>query len=139
MSDTPDFDLSAVAERTDGVHIVKHPVTGVATSARISIAGPEHPVRKAAVFARMRARRAELMNTGVLKVPDPADDDLDQTAFIAACTLGWSRLAIDGQSLQFSVDAPIKLYGDTRFRWLRDQVLEGLDKRDAFIGACATA
>ena len=136
---TEDFDLTAAAERTEAVHVVKHPVTGATTSARIVVSGPEHAVRKAAVFARMRVRRAELINSGMLKASDPQEDEIDQTEFIATCTLGWTGLAVDGAALPFAIGAPLKLYSDPRFRWLRDQVLEAMDKRELFIGACATA
>lgn len=138
MNDQTMFDLSGASERSDGEYIVKHPVTGEPTAARLTLAGPEHEVRRSVVFGRMRARRAELESTGKLALTDPVDDDANNTAFIASCTLGWSGLAIDGKALPFEIGAAQKLFSDPRFRWLRDQAFAALDKRELFIGASAT-
>lgn len=133
-----DLDLDSLVQNTSADMVVKHPLTGAPTVARFTLAGPEHPARKSAVFARMRQRRAELQRTGTLTVPDPEQDEEDETALLAACTLGWRGLAAGGQPLEFSAAAAVKLYADPKFRWLRDQVKAALDQRELFIAGSAT-
>lgn len=133
-----DFDLDSALQKTSARLVLKHPVSGQPTSAWIEIAGPEHPARKAAVFARMRARRQEMERTGKLTISDPADDEQDETALLAACTLGWS-LKAGGQALAFSADACTAFYADPARAWVREQVKAALDQRELFIGSSATA
>lgn len=115
-------------------HTITHPITGVATPASITLAGPTHPIRKAAMFSRMRA----LLNEGAAERINPEEQDDDETAFVASCTLGWSNITVDGVARPFAIGAAEALYADVRFRWLRDQMREVLRQRDLFIGACAT-
>lgn len=137
MSETALFELPVDLPYSELV--VRHPATGEALPTRITLAGPEHPVRKAALFSRVRARLAEAERDGKMPVTDPTEDDADQTAFAASCTLGWADLPVDGAFLPFSIGAADKLYADPRYRWLRNQVVVALNNSALFIGACATA
>lgn len=134
-----DLDLDQLQQQTSGDMVVEHPVTGAATAARVSLAGPEHPSRKSIIFARMRARRAELERTGKIAMPDPRDDEADETELLAACTLGWTGISRGGAALTFSADAARALYADPKYRWLRDQVKAALDRRELFFGSSASA
>ena len=129
---TDDFFLPIDLGEID--YVVKHPITGTPTSATLKLAGPTHPIRKAAMFARMRSMLAD----GSAEKVDLETDDESETAFVALCTLGWSRLAPGGAPLPFAIGAAQTLYSDPRYRWLRDQARETLRQRDLFIGACAT-
>lgn len=131
------LELDTLEQATVGVVVLKHPVSGQATRATVSIAGPEHPARKAAIFARMRARRAEMERAGKLSVSDPADDEQDEIALLVVCTLGWANLSVAGVPLAYSVEAARALYADPKRAWLRDQVKAALDERALFFGACA--
>lgn len=139
MIDNEDLDLGQVAEKTTGEYTVKHPATGAPTKACLLLAGPEHDARRAAVFARMRARQQEMERSGRITLPSPEEDEDDRTALAAACTLGWSGLARDGVPLVFTTDAPKQLYADPRYRWLRNQVIGALDQRELFFGGSAPA
>ena len=127
------FDLPTDAAEIE--HTVTHPVTGAATPGRITLAGPAHPLRKSAMFARMR----RLMADGGAEQVDVEAADEDETAFVATCTLGWSGLSPAGQPRLFAVGAAQTLYSDPSYRWLRDQVRDTLRTRELFISACATA
>lgn len=131
------LDLDALEQSTTAVVVLKHPVSGAPTSATITVAGPEHPARKAAIFARMRVRRAEMERTGKLSVTDPADDEQDEVALLAACTLGWAGLSTGGAALAYSAEAARALYADPKRAWVRDQVKAALDERALFFGNCA--
>ena len=131
------LDLDALEQSTSAVVVLRHPVSGAPTAASITIAGPEHPARKGAIFARMRMRRAEMERTGKLGVTDPLDDEQDELALLAACTLGWEGLSTDGAPLVFSAEAARALYADPRRAWVRDQVKAALDERALFFGSSA--
>ena len=133
------LDLDQIADQTSGEYTIRHPITGAPTAAKLLLAGPEHEVRRQAIFSRMRARQAEVERNGRLSLPDPEADEADRTALIAACTLGWTKLAIGGEPLVYTADAPKKLYADPKWRWLRDQALQALDQRELFIGSSAPA
>lgn len=124
-----DFDAFEDVDRAD-VRI-KDPVTGAPTAMVVTLAGPEHPDRQRLVFARQRRLRAALSKTGRVPVSDPEEDDSDQLEMLLACTLGWA-----GAKLPFSRDAARALYTDPRRRWLRDQVLEALERRELFTRSC---
>lgn len=132
----PALDLDALVQCETAVLVIKHPVTGSPSASTVTIAGPEHPVRKAIEFSRMRAARKQFEMTGAITVTDPADDEADEADLLARCTLGWS-IAAGGVPLEFSVDAARALYADPRRRWLRDQVKAGLDRISLFIGSSA--
>lgn len=129
------LDLDTVIESTSGEYIVKHPVTGLPTVARILIAGFAHSVRRESVYKYMRLAHAEIASTGRVRVSDPEEDELKQTAFAAACTLGWSNLALGGKQLVYTAEAALPLYTDPRYHWLRDQVTAALDQREIFFDA----
>jgi hypothetical protein len=113
---------------------LKHPVTGVDTPAKITIAGPEHPDRKAMMFARARIMRAEFQRTGKVANFDPADDFVTETEFIAKCTLGWSGMSRGGLPLTFTPEEALALYSDPRRQWIRAQIKAALDTAELFIG-----
>jgi hypothetical protein len=138
MSDDS-LDLDQVADQTSAEYTIRHPKTGAPTAAKLLLAGPEHEVRRQAVFGRMRARQLELERAGRISLPDPEADEADRTALVAVCTLGWTGLEEGGKPLVFTVDAARKLYADPKKRWLRDQALQALDQRELFIGSSAPA
>lgn len=138
MSDDT-LDLDSLQQQLTARLVLRHPVTGLPTKAGITIAGVEHPARKAAVFQRMRERRAELERTGKISMPDPADDDADEVALLVACTIGWDGLARGDQRLDFSPAAAAALYGDAKWRWVRNQVKNALDQSELFFGGSANA
>ena len=132
------LDLSTIIDAGSADIALKHPVSGASLGATITVAGPEHPARKAIEFARQRKLRAAIAKSGKLEVTDPADDELDVIDKLAACTLGWSGITDAGAELPYSRDAAARLYAREGLGWLREQVLAGLNERERFITACAT-
>ena len=126
------FDLDLACEAECATLTVVHPVSGEATSARITIAGPTHPTRREAVFARLRRARSAFEKNGVFSMPDPLDSEDDNTALIATCTLDWTGLCTGGAALTFSAAQAERIYADPRWAWLREQVLKALDTRELF-------
>ena len=132
------FDISTITDAGSADIELKHPVTGAALGASITLAGPEHPARKAIDFARQRKLRAAIAKSGKLEVTDPADDELDLVDKLAACILGWRGMSDAGQDLPYSREAAARLYAREGLGWLRQQLLDAMNERERFITACAT-
>lgn len=62
------------------------------------------------------------------KAPDPLDAEV---SMLAACTLGWSGLVLDGQELPFSDENAKMLY--RRFAWLRNRIDRAIGNRSLFL------
>lgn len=130
MTDTkPDlvFDLDSYEDVESAEIVIKTP-DGAPTAFIITLAGPEHPVRRRIDFDRQRRLRAGLQKTGQLQLGTPEDDFEDETDQLAACTLGWR-----GGSVEFSAAAARALYDNPKRRWIREQVKAGLAERERFI------
>lgn len=129
-TDTKPFDLGAFEDTTTGEHRVRHPLTGAPTGMMVTLAGPEHPQRKALLHARQRKMRAALAKIGKLPVSDPEADEVDEVERLVVCTLGWR-----GATETYSEAAARALYTDPKRRWFRDQVAEALEERELFTRA----
>jgi len=57
----------------------------------------------------------------------------DRCGLLAAATLGWEGIVLDGVNLEFSTKAALTLY--MRFRWIADQVDEFVAKKENFLPA----
>lgn len=126
------FDFCTVEDVPSAPVRIKNPQTGAPTAMVVTLAGPEHPVRKQRLFARQRRLRSGLAKTGRLPMVDPEDDDADEIDDLVAFTLGWQ-----GAAVPYSADAARALYSDPRRQWLRAQVKAALDEREAFTGSSA--
>lgn len=127
------LDITTVVELGETTIEIKHPVTGAATGATVTIAGPEHPKRKKIVFDRQRRLRARFQKAGKLQFTDPEEEEQESVEFLAACTLGWSGIAEGGKEVKFSPEAAIALYSRPEMAWLKAQVSEALESRENFI------
>ena len=112
---------------------VKHPVTEAPSGIIMQLAGPEHPLRKKMQFARVRKMRNATAKAGMLKLPDPADEEDYETDFLAACILGWNKMPTATGNVAYSPQAARDLMADPKRRWLRNQVKAGVEEREAFI------
>lgn len=133
------FDVDQWEETATAEYVVKHPKTGEATPLVLILAGPEHPLRKKKAFDRIRHLRKEAAKTGKLKFDDPADEEHEETAFIASCILGWTGLVRSGIPVEYSSAAAAELVTPKSKRWLRDQVKVAMDENEAFIKVCGKA
>lgn len=129
------FEISSISDALEASIDLKHPVTGALLGASITLAGPEHPLRKAIDFNKQRTLRASIQKAGKLVLSDPADDELDSIEKLATITLGWSGITDAGAPLEFSKAAAQKLYSDEKLGWLRAQLLAAAEERERFIKA----
>ena len=133
------FDIDQYEDAPTADITLKNPKTGAPLDITMTLAGPEHPVRKQLAFDTQRRLRANWQKTGKLQMQDPVEDEQDETDMLVASTLGWSGIARRGQPLAFSAAAARELYTDPQRRWLRTQVLAALNEREAFIKRSETA
>lgn len=61
-----------------------------------------------------------------------AQTERDTVAVLAKCTVDWTGIVVDGESLPCTEDNANKLY--ERFSWLRDQVEDFVNDRSNFLG-----
>lgn len=127
------FNLSDFQDAETAEVVIKHPATGAPTDAVVTIAGPEHPKRKAIVFDKQRKLRRQLTKTGKLEFTDPVEEEVEETGLLAACTLGWKGVGVNGKEIPFSQAEAEKLYADPALRWFRAQIKSAMDERELFI------
>jgi len=86
-----------ITDKHDADVELLHPVTRNPLGAAITIAGPEHPKRKAILADRARRIRRKLERTGKLKLDDPETEEADRIELLAGCTLGpdYARPPVD--------------------------------------------
>lgn len=133
MSAENDLSIDDFQTVQTGEMPVRNPETGAPTAARITLAGPEHPLHRRILLDKARRMRASLMKSGKVQLDDPEDDEAAETDLLVICTLGWQGISRDGKPLPFSADEARKLYTDPARRWLRDQVRTALGEAQTFI------
>lgn len=106
---------------------------GNPTGVTFTLAGPTHPVRKAAEMARSRKVIQSVNKTGRVTMPDPAEAEASKPKDLAALTLGWSGFTDEhGTPIPFSQKEAEALYADPEMQWLVDQVDEALGNKALF-------
>lgn len=136
------LDLSSLKTSEDGVPLeVRHPTTGT-----VLMNGTNEPVTLVLAGADSdRAKRAErgtvnrrLKMAGRRSSTMTAEElDSDSLEILAACTLGWSGFALEGQELECNAQNAKKLYG--QFPWLREQAEAFRQDRSNFLKASSAS
>lgn len=106
---------------------------GNPTGVIFTLAGPNHPIRKAAQMAANRKLIASARKTGKVELPDPEDAEAQRIKDLAAFTLGWSGYTDEnGQDVRHSTEAAAALYADPELLWLSNQIDAALGESDRF-------
>lgn len=133
------FDVNTIRDK-DLVEVeVKNPKTGEGVGAFVTIAGPEHPDRKALEFARQRRVREEVQRNRRVPVGDPEEEAAEALDVLVACTFGWRGFGDKGVEIPFTKDAARALFSRPELAWLRGQLLLDLQRGDLFIETSATS
>ena len=122
-------DVAAKAEEGAELEVLD-PATGEAVGVYIMLAGADSSVhRKASVNISKRRLNGQkgFRNRGF----DPEKAEAENIEILAACTLSWKGVLVDGAPLPCSRDNAIKMY--TRFPWLREQVEQFISDRSAYL------
>ena len=106
---------------------------GNPTGVVFTLAGPNHPVRKAVQMALNRKMIAHANKTGKVQLPDPEDAEKDRVKNLVSFTLGWTGYGDDaGLEIPFSQATAQALYADPEMMWLADQVEAALGEKHRF-------
>lgn len=116
------LDLQPVSDEGADMHL-EHPVTG---ERLFNDDGDAMVIRLIGRDSkRFRAKNAQIANRKMAKRNNRnsvEELDSDGAELLAACTLGWSGLALNGEPLPFSEQNALKLYTNPGYRWIREQV-----------------
>ena len=129
------MNLENISETLTADLQIVHPKTKAQLGIVVTVAGPEHPKRKALEFARARRMREQINLTGKMQLDDPEKAEEDAIDDLVGITLGIT--GIDG--FDFSAGAVRDLYTDPKRAWLRRQVADGRNNLENFIEDSATA
>lgn len=131
------FDIDSFEDAQTAEYVLKNPKTNQPTDIVLTLAGPEHPLRKKRQFDRIRRMRRDAMRAGKMQLADPADEEQDEAEFLADCILNWNKMPrANGVNLAHSRANALELMLDPKRRWLRDQVKVAVEEREAFIASC---
>lgn len=122
-------DVAAKAEEGAELEVLD-PVTGEAVGVYIVLAGADSSVHRKAT-ASLSKRRLNGQKGFRNKGWDPEKMEAESIEILAACTLSWKGVLVDGAPLPCSRDNAIKMY--TRFPWLREQVEQFISDRSEYL------
>lgn len=109
----------------------------------VTLAGPEHPTRKAFAFAKQRKMRQQLAKTGKMEFTDPAEDEAEEVDLLASCVLAWrtentaDTILLEGKLRPCTRGNVTALLSDTKRAWFRRAVRAAFDDNEAFIKTSA--
>lgn len=122
-------DVAAKAEEGAELEVLD-PVTSEAVGVYIVLAGADSSVHRKAT-ANLTKRRINGQKGFRAKGFDPEKAEAESIEILAACTLSWKGVQVDGAPLPCSRDNAIKMY--TRFPWLREQVEQFISDRSEYL------
>ena len=129
------FKIGSIRDADSAEVVVKNPHTSLPLFT-VTLAGPEHPKRKAIVFAKQRRMRQALQRTGKIEFSDPVDEEQENIDMLVACTLDWSKDIVDGDDnkpLSCTAENVRKFYTAEGHGWIRSFLMKALDENDRFI------
>ena len=122
-------DVAAKAEEGAELEVLD-PITNEPVGVYITLAGADSAIhRKAtATIAKRRLSNTKGFRNRAL---DPEKFEAEGIEVLAACTLGWRGVIVEGAPLPCGRDNAVRLY--TRFPWLREQVDQFVSDRSAYL------
>lgn len=130
--------LTAVDDDGAVLHL-RHPVTGAPLfdgdkPVTITLAGKDSQRYRTA--QRVNANR--YIRQGRKITPTVESFEADMTEVLAACTVAWTCIDLDGDAVPATKEGARKVYTDPRCAWMREQVDAFIDDRANFSKASAT-
>lgn len=126
------FDVDSIADTTTAEVALKingQPLPGVF----VTLAGPEHKIRKTYALDKARRMRKQLARTGKLELDDPVDEAEDETAHLAACVLAWRGIGKGGVALECTKENVLSLLNDPAKGWFRKALKDAHEDVENFI------
>lgn len=121
------MDLSSLSISESSKLILKHPVTGDELDGSILLCGKDSDT-----YRKQYGEMIKKISSDQAKGSDSDFVKLDIDVYVA-CTIGWENISIGDDQLEFTPDNVRMVYTDQRFKWLHDQVVEFVGKRENFM------
>ena len=118
-------DCAARAERGACLEVLD-PLSGEGTGVSITLAGADSSIYRNASSALVRRR----LKNGSRTAFDPDKVREEGIEILAACTLSWKGVVVDGKTLPCTRENAVMLY--SRFPWLREQAESFIADRAAY-------
>jgi|TARA_R110000772_G_scaffold43692_4_gene100705 hypothetical protein len=119
------MDLSSVSVKPYSSLTIKHPVTGVDTDIVIDIYGKDSDY--------YRDLWQGLLKKAADKKVEEKDYEAESLDIFVMCTMSWVNLEYNGEPLECTPENVRMIYTNESFRWLHEQVLGFVGKRENFI------
>jgi hypothetical protein len=104
----------------------------------VTLAGPEHPKRKALAFNKQRRLQAVLQRTGKLELTDPEEMEQEDLDTLVASTLAWREVEdAQGNPLPCTPENVRAFYSFEGHGWIRKYLKEAMEDRERFIKGSA--
>lgn len=144
------FDLASIEQTESATLELVDPKTDTPLGVVFTLAGPDHPQRRALrlrVQREARKRLARIKGMNIAKAfaeGDPEQEEEDVIAYLVACTLAWrspeqpDRIVVGGAPLDCTPANVRRVYEDPRLAWIRRQVRDFLEDADNFIESSPT-
>ncbi len=122
-------DVAAKAEEGAELEVLD-PVTNEPVGVFITLAGADSAIHRksTATIAKRRLSNTKGFRNRAL---DPEKFEAEGIEVLAACTLSWKGVIVEGAPLPCGRDNAVRLY--TRFPWLREQVDQFVSDRSAYL------
>lgn len=127
--------LDTVAGANNGFDVViYHPGTLANLGITISVLGKDSDEFQKVSRKHQKKRLDRLSKGGFRGMAglSAEESERDGLELLAACTMGWTGVVLDGKDVPFSTENAIDIY--TRFPWIREQVDIAMGDRSNFLG-----
>lgn len=136
MAKAKAIDLSSidtVKGSNDGFNVqIYHPGTNEDLGITIRVLGKDSDKFITVSRGQNKKRMAKMTKGGFRTTAIPVEEiEQDSLMLLAACTVGWVGVVVDGKALDFNEDNAVMVY--ERFPWIREQVDAAMGDRANFI------
>ncbi len=130
LFDIGSIDIIKDANAGTGIDL-HHPITGRRLKIKIYVLGRDSDKFKAIQAAQAQARLAKASKGGFrASNVDPKEHEEDGISLLAACTLGWDNLVLNGREVPFSESNAEVIYA--KHPWIKEQVDVAIADRALF-------
>jgi hypothetical protein len=125
--------IDTVKGSNDGFDVqIYHPGTNEDLGITIKVLGKDSDKFIKVSRGQNKKRMAKMTKGGFRATAIPVEEiEQDSLMLLAACTVGWVGVVVDGKALDFNEDNAVMVY--ERFPWIREQVDAAMGDRANFI------
>lgn len=126
--------IDTVKDANQGATVdLYHPTNGKDLGIKVTVLGRDSDKFRSVQAAQGRKRTAKLQKTNFRGGVDANDIEKDGIELLAACTIGWAGMVLNGQEVPFSLENAIAIY--TKYPWIKEQIDTAVSDRSLFTKA----